>query len=267
MNVKLTYLILLLLFTCTSVSATDTKTWLDKLDKSLDQREHFNQQHIDRIEHLRQNMDKARQNGREYEQLYALFNEYKAYCYDSARYYASACLENAMASGNEQQVVKAKNAIAFSLISAGILSEAHDLLSTVNRSRLEGVLLKDYYEQNCNLWRAMADYVREEPYYTKYISQSNAYLDSMKQVVPENSVEWWSYTGSHQMRDHQYHEALASFEHVLQLCDSDLHLRAKTTAEMAWAYIYLDDEDKAMSYFAQSAIADNEADTREIRYA
>lgn len=264
MNVKLTYLILLLLFTCTSVSATDTKTWLDKLDKSLDQREHFNQQHIDRIEHLRQNMDKARQNGREYEQLYALFNEYKAYCYDSARYYASACLENAMASGNEQQVVKAKNAIAFSLISAGILSEAHDLLSTVNRSRLEGALLKDYYEQNCNLWRAMADYVREEPYYTKYISQSNAYLDSMKQVVPENSVEWWACMGSHQMRDHQYHEALASFEHVLQLCDSDLHQRAKTTAEMAWAYIYLDDEDKAMSYFAQSAIADNEADTREI---
>jgi len=33
---------------------------------------------------------------------------------------------------------------------------------------------------------------------------------------------------------------------------------------MAWAYIYLDDEDKAMSYFAQSAIADNEAETREI---
>ena len=126
MNVRLSYLILLLLFTCQSVSATDTKTWLDKLDKSLDRREHFNQIHVDRIEHLRQNMDKARQNGREYEQLYALFNEYKAYCYDSARYYASACLENATASGNEQQIVKAKNAIAFSLISAGILSEALD---------------------------------------------------------------------------------------------------------------------------------------------
>ena len=78
MNVRLSYLILLLLFTCQSVSATDTKTWLDKLDKSLDRREHFNQIHVDRIEHLRQNMDKARQNGREYEQLYALFNEYKA---------------------------------------------------------------------------------------------------------------------------------------------------------------------------------------------
>ena len=95
MNVRLSYLILLLLFTCQSVSAADTKTWLDKLDKSLDRREHFNRIHVDRIEHLRQNMDKARQNGREYEQLYALFNEYKAYCYDSARYYASACLENA----------------------------------------------------------------------------------------------------------------------------------------------------------------------------
>ena len=265
MNVKLTYLLLLLLMlSCKTAFAGDSNIWLDKLDKSLDRRDYFDHQRTDRIEQLRQGLAKARENGREYEQLYALFDEYRAYCYDSARYYASACLESAQASGDQDKVVKAKNAIAFSLISAGILSEAHALLQTIDRAHLKGDLLKDYYQQNCNLWRSMADYVREEPYYTKYITQSNAYLDSLKQLFPENSMEWWSFTGSHQMRNHQFHEALASFENVLQLCDSNLHQRAMTTAEMAWAYIYLDDEEKAISYFAQSAIADNETATREI---
>ncbi len=261
---KLLYSLLLFLLATSTLAATDAKVWLDRLDKSLEQRESFEQKRIDRIDRLKQDMDKARQRGQEYEQLYALYDEYKAYCYDSACYYATACLEKAIAAGNESQIVKAKNAMAFSLISAGILSEAHDLLRSIDRSRLEGSLLKDYYDQNCRLWMSMADYVKEEPFYTKYITLSNAYLDSLRQMLPENSAEWWACTGSHQMRDHQYHEALASFENVLQICDSDLHQRAMTTAQMAWAYIYLDEEDKAISYFAQSAITDNETATREI---
>ena len=66
------------------------------------------------------------------------------------------------------------------------------------------------------------------------------------------------------MRELRYRDALNSFEKVLELCGDDKRQRAMTTAEMAWAYIFLNDEDKAIDYFAQSAIADNETATREI---
>ena len=66
------------------------------------------------------------------------------------------------------------------------------------------------------------------------------------------------------MRQHEYEDALISFRKVLELCGDDLHQKAMTAAEMGWAYIYLNDEDKAISYFAQSALADNESATREI---
>jgi len=128
------------MLSCKTAFAGDSNIWLDKLDKSLDRRDYFDRQRTDRIEQLRQGLAKARENGREYEQLYALFDEYRAYCYDSARFYASACLESAQASGNQDKVVKAKNAIAFSLISAGILSEAHALLQTIDRSLLSAEL-------------------------------------------------------------------------------------------------------------------------------
>lgn len=241
-----------------------TDDMLSKLDESLAQRDRFEQQKLDRIKHLKEMMGQAKAQGRHFEQTYALYNEYKSYCYDSARNYAYECLAISQRENNAQRIVKSKNAIAFSLISAGILSEAHEVMMSINSRQLKDSLLSEYYDNYSRLWRSMADYVKEEPFYTKYITQSNAYIDSLKQMTPENTALWWSLTGSHQMRDHQYQDALQSFEKVLQLCGDDKRQRAMTAAEMAWAYVYLNDEDRAIDYFAQSAIADNETATREI---
>ena len=64
----------------------------------------------------------------------------------------------------------------------GILSEAQDVIKTIDQKALNDSLLREYYEINSQLWRSMADYVREDPYYTKYITWSNTYLDSVKQI-------------------------------------------------------------------------------------
>lgn len=243
----------------------DMDEWLDKLDQSLDQRETFDKARVEKIDKLRQQLLKTDNADDGYTLAYSLFNEYKSYCYDSARHYAYDCLNRAVAQQRPDRIVASKNAIAFSLISAGILSEAREVLDSIDRRYLTGQLLADYYEHQCRLWRSMADYVHEEPFYTKYITLSNTYMDSLKQLTPEGSVLWWSYTGSRQMREHQYDEALLSFNKLLQAGDSvDEHMKAMTYAEMAWAFTWLGEEDKAIVKFAQSAIADNESATREI---
>ncbi len=251
-------------------AAEGSSEWLSKLDKSLSNRENYEKIRVGRIDSLRNNliqMDKkpgAKATDEYFDVMYGLYNEYKSYCYDSAHHYAQKCLTAAQLNNNAEQMVKAKNAVAFSLISAGFLTEANEVLQSIDRKNLNGLQLEEYFEHCSQLWRAQADYVREEPFYTKYITKSNAYLDSLMQIVPIHSAQWWSYQGSRQMRDHKYQQALESFNKVLELCDSDLHVKAMTTAEMAWAYIYLDSEEKAIEYFAQSAIYDNETATREI---
>lgn len=265
---KNTFFIFLVAFCCVlpvSVSADrQMDDWLHKLDESLANRDKYEQKRVERINSLKENMDYAKTHGKEFEQLYSLYNEYKSYCYDSARHYAYASLEVAQLEKNENNILQAQNAIAFSLISAGILSEAHEVMKSIDRRKLSGALLNEYYDNYGRLWRSMADYVKEEPFYTKYITLSNAYLDSLKKITPENTMLWWSLNGSRQMRDHLFQDALASFSKVLQLCGDDKRQQAMTAAEMAWAYIFLNDEDKAIEYFAQSAIADNETATREI---
>ena len=135
----------------------NTADWLNKLDASLAKRDYYEKQRIDRIESLKEGMAKAKAEGREFTQMYALYNEYKSYRYDSARHYSYACLGLATRLQNPQYIAQSQEAIAFSLISAGILSEAHDVMLSIDRSALSGKLLEDYYEINSLLWRSMAD--------------------------------------------------------------------------------------------------------------
>lgn len=267
MMIKKTILACLMVLFVMPVSAAldkATAAWLDKLDASLVRHGYYEKLRTDRIDSLKNGMAKAKAEGREFAQMYALYNEYKSYRYDSARHYSYACLELANRLQNDQYIAQSKEAIAFSLISAGFLSEAQDIIKSIDRRVLSGKLLEDYYEINSQLWRSMADYITDEPFYTRYITRSNEYLDSVKQAVEPNSCMWWSVTGSRQMREREYQKALESFEHVLNGCGDNLHMRAKTLAEMAWAHVWLEHENKAIAYFAQSAMADNETATREI---
>lgn len=252
-------------FSLVSMAGEGVEYWLKRVDESLEHRDRFEKEKLSRIENLSAQFADVSGDTTGYDLAYSLYDEYKNFCYDSAKYYAYYSLDLAQLLKDQDRVVKSQNAIAFSLISAGILSEARDVLSSIDRSQLSGQALSDYYEHQSQLWRSMADYVHEEPFYTKYITMSNAYLDSLKQMIPEGTLRWYSITGSRLMRDHKYEEALQSFTKVLEYGDTiDLHVRAMTTAEIAWAYIWLGDEDKAIAYFAQSALADNESATREI---
>lgn len=259
----------ILLLIATTLQAEDgLEHWLHQLDESLSQRDQFEQRRIDRINVLKQQLDEAqkRPGSDLYDLNYGLFDEYKSYCYDSASHYAQACLSIALQQERDDRTIEAKHALVFTLISAGLLSEAEELLHSIDRPKLSGRLLDDYYMHNAQLWRTKADYIGQEPYYTKYITRSNQYLDSLLTMLPKESLLWWSFTGSKQMRNHEYQQALESFNHVLDndTAKNDLHLIATTTAEMAWAYIWLDDENSAIENFARSAIADNESATREI---
>lgn len=66
------------------------------------------------------------------------------------------------------------------------------------------------------------------------------------------------------MRIHKHKEALECFNNMLAMPDVTKHERAMACAEMAWAYLALNNEEKAIDAFAESAICDNETATREI---
>ena len=170
----------------TIINAAPEKTtaeWLDELDASLARRSYFEKLRTDRIQSLKDKMAQTSADDDLYPLKYELYTEYKSYCYDSAFHYSYECLHLATSQHYDQRIAQSKLAIAFSLISAGILSEAHDVIKTISRDSLSGDLLSEYYDMNSKLWRTMADYVNQEPFYTTYITLSNTYLASVKQII------------------------------------------------------------------------------------
>ena len=126
-------------------AADGSAEWLGKLDKSLSNRENYEKIRVGRIDSLRNNliqMEKkagAKATDEYFDVMYGLYNEYKSYCYDSAHHYAQKCLTAAQLNNNAEQMVKAKNAVAFSLISAVVIaftckSESHNSSTLLNDS-------------------------------------------------------------------------------------------------------------------------------------
>ena len=259
------YMIFAFLLCPLVLSAQDTKEqWLQRLDESLSKREQYENQKKSRLDDLRKQLKSANSQTSRYQALMALFEENKSYSYDSAVYYARESQELAEKMGESDRIAESKCAVAFCLISAGILSEASSILDTVDPRTLPQPLHNLYLAMKCSLYRAMADYAHDDPYYTKYITLSNTYLDSLIQAMPPKTMMWYSGRGSRLMRDWKYPEALEAFQKVLDDPKATPHLKAMVTAEMGWAYIHMKDEEKAQEYFAQSAIYDNETATREI---
>ena len=241
-----------------------TEDRLVQLDASLNLRSAFEKQKELRITHVRKQLANTKDDRSRYQLLHNMFDEYKSYCYDSAVAYALKSRVMAERIGEPELIVKSKFSTAFCLISAGLLSEARSLMDSIPVSELAQDLRSEYFERNSQLWRSMADYAHDNPFYDKYIAKANAYQDSLIAITPKNTAMWYKYSGSLQMRNHEYEKALKSFKAMLEFPDVPDHERAMATAEMAWAYIFLDNEDNAIDCFAQSAIYDNETSTREI---
>ena len=128
-----------------------TTNWLSKLDNSLAHREQFERQHVERIEGLKKELSKIeklpnkKSDDRYYELMYQLYNEYKSYCYDSAHHYADECLAVAKLNQQDDRIIEASNAVSFTLISAGFLTEANEVLKSIDRSKLSGRLLEELF--------------------------------------------------------------------------------------------------------------------------
>lgn len=249
-----------------SASAQNTKeNWLNKLDESLAQRNKLESEKISHINIVKAQICKATNDADRYRALRATFDEYKSYSFDSALVYAIKGRELAERMNEPQTLMESQCNLAFCLISGGLLKEAGELLDSiaVPDSVSDEVRIL-YYDMYGTLYRSMADYVHDDPFYTKYINKSNIYLDSMLLYIEPHSVQWNIHRGSQLMRMNKQAEALDLLRKVLPSSEIDEHEKAKVAAEMAWAYVFIGDEDKAIECFAQSAIYDNESSTREI---
>lgn len=243
----------------------DTRQLLSELDTSLSHRSAYEAARLERIDSLRQVVGTALTDTARYEVLLQLFDEFKSYRYDSAYVYAGRCYVAACQMGSSACESEAKCAQSFCLMSSGMFKEASEKMASVSTEGMSERQLRTYYSTYSKLYQEEANYSGVEPYYTDYTHLSDLYIDTLKTLLSEKDMEWWSQTGAQHMKNRRFDEAIVTLQTCLsRFPDADLHERAMAAAEMAWAYIHTGREDQALDCFIQSAICDNESSTREI---
>ena len=260
-------LFILFMVCCLPVTANgdgNVQYWLNKLDRSLEHKDKYEDAKKNRIAYLRRELANTDDPAKQYRLCYRLFEEYKAYRNDSAMTYAWKCMQFAERTGIEAVKVESRCAMAFCQISAGIMNEAFKTLSVIRPERLDLKQKRKYYEVCSKLWQENANYANGTPYCEKYKKKSIAYVDTLVMLTPKNTAEYWMNMCTLMMRTEQWEKSIEAFRNFQKYGNVDTHSKAMTYAVVAWAFTGLNLKDSAKVYFARSAIYDNVSSTREI---
>lgn len=97
-------LFILFMVCCLPVTANgdgNVQYWLNKLDRSLEHKDKYEDAKKNRIAYLRRELANTDDPAKQYRLCYRLFEEYKAYRNDSAMTYAWKCMQFAERTGIE----------------------------------------------------------------------------------------------------------------------------------------------------------------------
>ncbi len=257
-------LLFLIAFPAILNAKVDIPALLDRLDASLAHKEEYEQMKLERVEKLHKLFDESATVKAKYDASCLLFEEYRAYRYDSAIVYANHRMRLAAELGNLEYMTDSKLDMIYCVINSGVLMEAQEMLASIDRKTLPEELLPKYYRTYSKFWMETLSGMQNGDIFGKCISRARLYDDSLCNVTEEGTAEYYEYKGLRHMHFFEYKEVVDCYKKVLSFKDVDTHKRAILYAEMAWAYRRIGLEDEAIESFANSAICDNEAVVREV---
>ena len=119
-----------------------------------------------------------------------LFKEYKPFKCDSAIAYLKKNIHIASNLGDKNLEYESKLHLSFLLSSAGMYTEAVDLISSINSKGLSKELLISYYSCLEHIYGELGCYTQDESFSQKYFNISQKYKDSLLCILIPDTEEY-----------------------------------------------------------------------------
>ena len=154
------------------------------LDEVIEKRSFYIAKKQDQIAVVRSELDKPNLHQEVKYYLYRrLFDEYEAFKYDSASYYASKCIETAMELNNLQWLNESRILKSQILSIAGLYVEAMQLMNQIQVEQLSEANKVEYYRVMANLYLYLAEYTEGDVYSKPYLQKMVAYQDTLGTLI------------------------------------------------------------------------------------
>lgn len=243
---------------CTNVSEEEssTDTMLQMLDEALSHKTEYEQQKEQHLQSIKKLTTTAHSADNLYMLLDKLYTEYYNYNNDSAFYYANIKRQLATNKHLADRSVDSSLDWAEVHLIAGMFKECSDILNNISFQQPDSTYLPKYYYLYRSLYRAMASVTIEDSLARSYSDKGVEYVQKRQEILDPQSIEYL-YTQVDDLQNRKQHTQ--AIEHLLQWFnkpDATLHEQAVLAFLIASSYQQQGQMEKAIYYYARSAIND-----------
>ena len=253
-----------ILFACGNEHGVDSKQqmFID-IDSAIEKENIYKTEKEKRIENLKERMARSRSDEMKKEIIDELILEYEAYVSDSALYYINLNLDNPVVKLNPRYEDELKIKKADIAAHAGLFGEAGDLLSKIDKAKLDSALLENYYSAYCDLYQYQSEYATNSEYAEYHGKLREQYIDSVGMVASPNSMNYIVNLAASEARSGNFNEAEKMLSENLDKYHSGDRNYSIIASILADIYKQKGDKNNYTKYIGKSVISDIEGAIKE----
>lgn len=230
---------------------------LTRLDVAIEKHGIYTRQKEERIQNLKEKLRNVPRNTTEEYNLNAeLYKEYRPYICDSAIFYKNRNIEIAKYLNNTELQYESELQLAYLMGSTGMYLEAVDLIVSINRKKLPGKLLEEYYNTFKHVYSELAFYTQDKKGAEKYWQISNWHSDSLNSVLTPDNELYYIVAEEDLRNSGRLEESLKVNDTILAKYSLGTRDFAITSYNRSLTYRKSGDIERQKYYLALSALSD-----------
>jgi hypothetical protein len=264
--VRILLLSFLFLFTSSITGWANTRadSLLTALNQALAQRPHYEAKRQHRIDSLK--VAYAAHKGAPEAQFQLglrIYDEYKAYKYDSAFAYCQRINRLASQLGDPSHAATAQLKLAFILLSSGMFTETFATLAQLSPHRLNPADQPEYYFLLARAYSDLGTFDQDEYYQPAAYAKSLAYADTAARFCRAGSYQCLAVQGFIAQKHQDLAAGVRYYRAVRQLPGLTLGQLAVSASTLASLYEQHNQPEAAFELLLEAAIADVQSATKE----
>ncbi|WP_460556134.1 DUF6377 domain-containing protein [Hymenobacter daeguensis] len=256
--------VLSMLPACALAGPATADSLLTELNQALAHKKEYDGQRLNRIAVLTADFASAEvSDDTRFDLGLRIYDEYKAFKYDSAFVYCQKITRLAERLGKPEKVEIAKLKLAFVLLSSGLFKETFETLESIRPGFLNVVDKQSFYFLKARAYSDLGDFNQDQTYRPVYYQKALAYADTALLFSRPGSYESLSVQEFRAQKTNNLAAGAAVYEQIRRLPRLTLHQLAVSASTTAYVYELAGQPDKAFELLLVAAIADVKTATKE----
>ncbi|WP_295674569.1 DUF6377 domain-containing protein [uncultured Mucilaginibacter sp.] len=236
---------------------------LNRLDAVLAHKEDFVNQKLRRINAIKQELNAVADRSGKYQVYQKLFDEYKAFSYDSAYSYSKKLMTTAMQLKDPLKIARAKMDLGFTFISSGMFKETLETLNQINVSLFPDSSKIQYYFLKARSYFDLSDFDRNADYTSIYNPIGIKCIDSALALCRPGSYYYLELKGLKELRNTEDDAGLKTYVALLKFHHLSPHDFAVNACCLSYIYEVKGRHEKSLELLIEAAISDIQSATKE----